>query len=121
MKRGVALGSRMKDGRQIHMYMLRDLFVEVLYKEDKTYFAPEKVNVLNGLTEPSAISGNRIQVSFLTRPSNNKSGWLIFIYLSHQRRKSNSSLTRAYFPFLSNDCFTGYNIYLQNQCEQNRS
>lgn len=49
-ERGVALGSRMKDGRQIHMYMLRDLFVEVLYKEDKTYLAPEKVNVLNGLT-----------------------------------------------------------------------
>jgi hypothetical protein len=49
-EKGVALGSRIKDGRQIHMYMLRDLFVEVLYTEDKTYLAPEKVNVLNGLT-----------------------------------------------------------------------
>lgn len=48
-KKGVALGSRIKDGRQIHMYMLRDLFVEVIYKEDKTYLAPEKVNILNGL------------------------------------------------------------------------
>ena len=48
-KKGVALGSRIKDGRQIHMYMLRDLFVEVTYTEDKTYLAPEKVNVLNGL------------------------------------------------------------------------
>jgi hypothetical protein len=47
--KGVALGSRIKDGRQIHMYMLRDLFVEVTYTEDKTYLAPEKVNVLNGL------------------------------------------------------------------------
>lgn len=49
-EKGVALGSRMKDGRQVHMYMLRDLFVEVLYKEDKTYLSPEKVNILNGLT-----------------------------------------------------------------------
>lgn len=48
-KKGVALGSRMKDGRQIHMYMLRNLFVEVMYKEDKTYLSPEKVNILNGL------------------------------------------------------------------------
>lgn len=49
-RKGVALGSRMKDGRQIHMYMLRNLFIEVIYKEDKTYLAPEKVNILNGLT-----------------------------------------------------------------------
>ena len=49
-KRGVALGSRMKDGRQIHMYMLRNLFVEVTYTEDKTYLAPENVKVLHGLT-----------------------------------------------------------------------
>jgi hypothetical protein len=49
-EKGVALGSRMKDGRQVHMYMIRDLFVEVLYKEDKTYLSPEKVNILNGLT-----------------------------------------------------------------------
>jgi hypothetical protein len=49
-EKGVALGSRMKEGRQVHMYMLRDLFVEVLYKEDKTYLSPEKVNILNGLT-----------------------------------------------------------------------
>ena len=49
-KKGVALGSRIKDGRQIHMYMLRELFIEVTYKEDKTYLAPENVKVLNGLT-----------------------------------------------------------------------
>ena len=48
-EKGVALGSRFKDGRHIHMYMLGDLFVEVLYKEDKTYLEPEKVNILKGL------------------------------------------------------------------------
>lgn len=48
-KKGVALGTRFKDGRQIHMYMLKDLFVEVLYTEDKTYLAPEQAKVLNGL------------------------------------------------------------------------
>lgn len=48
--KGVALGSRLKDGREIHMYMIGNLFVEVMYQEDKTYLAPEKVNVLSGLT-----------------------------------------------------------------------
>ena len=48
-KKGVALGSRIKDGRQVHMYMLRNLFVEVVYTEDKPYLAPEQVNVMKGL------------------------------------------------------------------------
>lgn len=50
-EKGVALGSRIKDGRQIHMYMLRNLFVEVVYQEDKPYLAPERINILNGLTD----------------------------------------------------------------------
>lgn len=50
-EKGVALGSRMKDGRQIHMYMLGNLFVEVVYQEDKPYLAPEKVNILHGLDD----------------------------------------------------------------------
>lgn len=49
-KKGVALGSRFKDGRQIHMYMIRNLFVEVMYKEDKIYLPAEKVTILNGLS-----------------------------------------------------------------------
>jgi hypothetical protein len=50
-EKGVALGSRVKDGRQIHMYMLHKIFVEVVYQEDKPYLAPEKINILNGLTD----------------------------------------------------------------------
>jgi hypothetical protein len=49
-KKGVALGSRFKDGRQIHMYMIRNLFVEVMYQEDKIYLPAEKVTILNGLS-----------------------------------------------------------------------
>ena len=49
-KKGVALGSRFKEGRQIHMYMIRNLFVEVMYKDDKIYLPAEKVTILNGLS-----------------------------------------------------------------------
>ena len=43
------LGTRMKDGRKIYIYMLRDLFVEVTYKNDNVDESPEKLNMLNGL------------------------------------------------------------------------
>ena len=48
-KNGVVLGTRIRDGREIYMYMLRNLFVEVMYAEDKVHLTPEHVNVLNGL------------------------------------------------------------------------
>ncbi len=47
--RGVMLGSRMKDGRKIYIYMLRDLFMEVHFKNDSADEAPEKIIFLNGL------------------------------------------------------------------------
>ena len=48
-KKGILLGTRIKDGRKIYIYMLRDLFVEVMFKSDNLEEAPEKINMLNGL------------------------------------------------------------------------
>jgi len=48
-KKGVTLGSRVKNGRHIYIYMVRNLFVEVVYKDDTTYSKPEKVNMVHGL------------------------------------------------------------------------
>lgn len=48
-KRGILLGTRTKDSRKIFVYMLTDLFVEVLYKNDNTEERPEKLTTLNGL------------------------------------------------------------------------
>lgn len=47
--KGIGLGTRLKDGRNIHLYMLSDLFVEVLYKNDNPDEAPEKINLIRGL------------------------------------------------------------------------
>jgi hypothetical protein len=47
--KGIGLGTRLKDGRKIHLYMLNDLFVEVMYKNDNVDDAPEKVNLISGL------------------------------------------------------------------------
>ena len=48
-KKGIMLGSRLKNGRTIYIYMLRNLFVEVYFKDDNTNETPEKLNILRGL------------------------------------------------------------------------
>ena len=48
-KKGIALGTRLKGGRKIYIYMLSDLFVEVYYKNDNAEEVPKKINELRGL------------------------------------------------------------------------
>jgi hypothetical protein len=48
-RKGVGLGTRLKDGRKIYIYMLNDLFVEVHYKNDNSSEPAEKVNMISGL------------------------------------------------------------------------
>ena len=47
--KGVSLGSRIKNGRKMHIFMVRNLFVEVVYKNDNATDGAEKVHVLRGL------------------------------------------------------------------------
>ena len=63
-KKGVALGTRAKNGRKIYIYMLRDLFVEVLYKDDNTEGTPEKVNMLRGLKNLNEHLENEFKTTF---------------------------------------------------------
>jgi len=63
-KRGIMLGTRMKDGRKIYIYMLRDLFVEVTYKNDNVDDSPEKLNMLNGLKNLSTYLEREFKTSF---------------------------------------------------------
>lgn len=48
-RRGITLGTRVKDGRKIYLYMLNNLFVEVFFKHDNVNEEPEKVKMINGL------------------------------------------------------------------------
>lgn len=48
-RKGIMLGTRLKNGRRIYIYMLRDLFVEVLYKNDNATDLPENLNMVRGL------------------------------------------------------------------------
>ena len=48
-RKAVGLGTRLKDGRKIYLYMIDDLFVEVFYQNDRSEDAPEKLNMISGL------------------------------------------------------------------------
>jgi hypothetical protein len=63
-KKGIALGTRLKNGRKIHIYMLRDLFVEVLYKDDNTEATPERINMLQGLKNLNEYLEKEFKTSF---------------------------------------------------------
>jgi hypothetical protein len=62
--KGVGLGTRLKEGRKLYLYMLNDLFVEVLYKNDNSDDAPEKVNLISGLMNLNQYLENDFRASF---------------------------------------------------------
>jgi hypothetical protein len=63
-KRGIMLGTRVKDGRKIYIYMLRDLFVEVLYKDDNTENEAQSLNMLRGLDNLNDYLEKEFKASF---------------------------------------------------------
>ena len=63
-KRGVLLGTRTKDNRKIFVYMLTNLFVEVIYKNDNTDDRPEKLTTLNGLKNLNEYLEKEFRTSF---------------------------------------------------------
>ncbi len=63
-KKGVMIGTRTKDSRKIYTYMLRDLFVEVLYKNDNANDSPEQVNTLSGLKNLNSYLEKEFKTSF---------------------------------------------------------
>lgn len=63
-KKAIVLGTRVKDGRKIHIYMFRSLFVEVIYKNDDIDDQPEKVNLLSGLKSLNSYLEKEFKASF---------------------------------------------------------
>lgn len=49
--RGIVLGTRKKDGRESYLYMVNNLFAEILYEKDNPRLKVESLVVLNGLDD----------------------------------------------------------------------
>jgi hypothetical protein len=63
-KKGIILGTRTKEGRKIHIYMLKDLFIEVLYQNDNADLEAEKVSILEGLDNLNSYLEKEFRASF---------------------------------------------------------
>ena len=63
-KKGIILGTRTKEGRKIHIYMLKDLFIEVLYQNDNADLEAEKVSILEGLDNLNSYLDKEFRESF---------------------------------------------------------
>jgi hypothetical protein len=63
-KKGILLGTRIKEGRKIYIYMLRDLFVEVMFKDDNASEAPEKLYMLTGLKNLNSYLEKEFKTTF---------------------------------------------------------
>ena len=61
---GISLGTRIKNGRKIYVYMFRDLFVEVSYVNDSPAESAERVNVLKGVKNLNAHLEKEFRASF---------------------------------------------------------
>lgn len=46
---GIMLGSRLRAGRKVYLYMLRDFFVEVVYQNDNIDLSPERLETFSNL------------------------------------------------------------------------
>ena len=50
-RKGIVLGTRNKGGRTSYLYMVNNLFAEVLYENDNPAMKVEKLIVINGLSK----------------------------------------------------------------------
>lgn len=50
-RRGTVLGTRYKDGRQSYLYMVNNLFAEILYEDDNPGMKVEDLVVIHGLSK----------------------------------------------------------------------
>jgi hypothetical protein len=46
---GVVLGTRLRNGRKVYLYMIKDFFVEVIYKNDNLDLSPERLKTFSNL------------------------------------------------------------------------
>jgi len=63
-KNGIVLGTRLKDSRQVHIYMLKDFFIEVVYKNDNMEGEAETLTMLRGLENLNQYLEREFRASF---------------------------------------------------------
>jgi hypothetical protein len=60
-KRGIVLGTRIKEGRTVHMYMFRNVFAEITFVDDNPAKEVESFSMVSGLAELNEKLENEIR------------------------------------------------------------
>lgn len=63
-RKGILLGTRNKEGRKVYIYMLTNLFVEVVFAHDNTEENAESVYTLTGLKNLNEYLEKEFRASF---------------------------------------------------------
>lgn len=63
-KKGIVLGTRVKAGRLIYIYMFANTFVEVVFRNDDIKENPESVNVISGLRSIREYLKRKLKASY---------------------------------------------------------
>jgi hypothetical protein len=61
---GVMLGTRVRGGRKVYLYMLKDFFVEVLYQGDNLDLDAEKVETFSNLDNLNSYLEREFRTAF---------------------------------------------------------
>jgi hypothetical protein len=61
-KRGIIVGTRVKEGRRVHMYMFRDIFAEITFKDDNPANEVETFSMVAGLDKLNEKLENEIRI-----------------------------------------------------------
>jgi hypothetical protein len=61
---GIMLGSRIRQGRKVYIYMLKDFFVEVMYHQDNIDLCPEKLETFSNLNNLNSYLEREFRTAF---------------------------------------------------------
>jgi hypothetical protein len=61
---GVMIGTRMRDERKIFLYMIKDFFVEVVYKDDNMDEVAERLGMFNSLSGLNSYLESEFKAAF---------------------------------------------------------
>lgn len=63
-EQGIMLGSRVRNGRKVYLYMLRNFFVEVIYHHDDIDLTPERLLTFTNLNTLNAYLEKDFRVNY---------------------------------------------------------
>lgn len=61
---GITLGVRVRENRKVFIYMVKDFFVEVLYRDDNSEGEAERMNVFDSLKGLNSYLENEFKKAF---------------------------------------------------------